>query len=34
MTADVIREFIMTLNVSDSVRQELLAITPSSYTGI
>ena len=34
MTADVIREFIMTLNVNDSVRQELLAITPSSYTGI
>ena len=34
MTEQTIHEFIQTLNVSDSVKQELMAITPWSYTGI
>ena len=34
ITADSIREFIDTLNVSDEVKQELKQITPSTYTGI
>ena len=34
MTAQTIREFIDTLNVSDSVKEELRAITPSTYTGL
>lgn len=34
MTEETIHEFINTLNVSDSVKAELLAITPSNYTGV
>lgn len=34
MTAETIQEFIKTLNVSDEVKAELLAITPWTYTGI
>ena len=34
MTEQTIHDFIQTLNVSDSVKQELMAITPWSYTGI
>ena len=34
MTADTIAEFIRSLNVSDSVKAELAAITPSNYTGL
>ena len=34
MTAETIHEFIRTLNVSDSVKAELMAITPHNYTGI
>ncbi|MCQ2216543.1 MAG: adenylosuccinate lyase [Bacteroidales bacterium] len=34
MTRETISEFIDTLNVSDSVKAELRAITPQSYTGI
>ena len=34
MTAETIHEFIHTLNVSDSVKAELMAITPHNYTGI
>ena len=34
MTEETIHEFIQGLNVSDSVRAELMAITPSNYTGI
>ena len=34
ITADTIHEFISTLDVSPSVRAELLAITPANYTGI
>ncbi len=34
MTEETIHEFIKGLDVSDSVRQELMAITPSTYTGI
>ena len=34
MTAETIQEFIKTLNVSDDVKAELLAITPWTYTGI
>lgn len=33
VTQERIREFIKTLNVSESVRQELLALTPHDYTG-
>lgn len=33
INAEVIREFILGLEVSDSVRAELLAITPGSYVG-
>jgi adenylosuccinate lyase len=29
-----IKEFIATLNVSDEVKSELLAITPHNYTGM
>ncbi len=34
MTAESIHDFVMSLNVSDQVRAELLAITPHNYTGI
>ena len=34
MTEETIHEFIRGLNVSDSVKAELMAITPSNYTGI
>ena len=34
MTEVTIHEFIQGLNVSDSVKAELMAITPSNYTGI
>ncbi|MBQ7422264.1 MAG: adenylosuccinate lyase [Prevotella sp.] len=34
MTETTIHEFIRTLNVSDDVKAELLAITPHNYTGI
>lgn len=34
MDEETIHEFIRTLDVSDSVKAELMAITPSNYTGI
>lgn len=34
MTEETIHEFVQTLNVSDSVKAELMAITPHNYTGI
>lgn len=34
MTEETIHEFIQTLNVSDNVKAELMAITPHNYTGI
>lgn len=34
MTEETIHEFIHTLNVSDAVKAELMAITPMNYTGI
>lgn len=34
MTEETIHEFIKTLEVSDSVKEELMAITPWNYTGI
>ena len=34
MTEESIRQFIQGLDVSDSVKSELLAVTPSAYTGI
>lgn len=34
MTEETIHEFISTLNVSDSVKAELMAITPHNYTGM
>ena len=34
MTEQTIHDFIQTLNVSDEVKAELLAITPHNYTGI
>lgn len=34
MTEQTIHEFVKTLNVSDSVKAEIMAITPSNYTGI
>lgn len=34
MTEETIHEFIQTLNVSDSVKAELMALTPHNYTGI
>lgn len=34
MTAETIHEFVQTLDVSDAVRAELMAITPHNYTGI
>ncbi len=34
MTAETIRQFIDTLEVSDAVKEELRAITPATYTGI
>ncbi len=34
MTAETIHEFINTLNVSDDVKAELMAITPHNYTGM
>ena len=34
ITAETIHDFISTLQVSDAVKAELLAITPATYTGI
>lgn len=34
MTEETIHTFVQTLNVSDSVKAELMAITPYNYTGI
>ena len=34
MTEETIHSFVQTLNVSDSVKAELMAITPYNYTGI
>ncbi|MBO5001776.1 MAG: adenylosuccinate lyase, partial [Prevotella sp.] len=34
MTEETIHEFVKTLNVSDKVKEELMAITPSNYTGV
>jgi adenylosuccinate lyase len=34
MTEATIHEFIQTLDVSDSVKEELMAITPWNYTGM
>ena len=34
MTEETIHDFISTLNVSDNVKVELMAITPHTYTGI
>ena len=34
ITADSIRQFILTLDVSDAVKEELAQITPQNYTGI
>ena len=34
MTEETIHEFIKELNVSDSVKAELMAITPHNYTGV
>ena len=34
MTEETIHEFIQGLNVSDTVKAELMAITPHNYTGI
>lgn len=34
MTEETIHDFVKTLNVSDEVKKELMAITPSNYTGI
>ena len=34
MTAETIRQFIDTLEVSEAVKEELRAITPATYTGI
>lgn len=34
VTGETIRQFIEKLNVSESVKKELLAITPNNYTGI
>ncbi len=34
MTEETIHEFISTLNISDEVKAELMAITPSNYTGM
>ena len=34
MTEQTIHEFIQGLNVSDEIKEELMAITPSNYTGV
>ena len=34
MTEETIHEFIKGLNVSDSVKKELMAITPQNYVGV
>jgi adenylosuccinate lyase len=34
MDEQTIHEFIQTLEVSDEVKQELMAITPWNYTGV
>ena len=34
MTEETIHRFIQTLNVSDNVKAELMAITPANYTGV
>jgi adenylosuccinate lyase len=34
MTEQTIHNFIQTLDVSDSVKAELMAITPQNYTGM
>ena len=34
MDQNTIHEFIQTLEVSDAVKAELMAITPGNYTGV
>ena len=34
ISENAIKEFINTLEVSDSIKKELNAITPSNYTGV
>jgi adenylosuccinate lyase len=34
MTPELIHEFIQGLDVSEEVKEELMAITPMNYTGI
>jgi adenylosuccinate lyase len=34
MTEETIHEFIQGLDVSDEIKNELMDITPSNYTGI
>jgi adenylosuccinate lyase len=34
LTGEKIRDFIETLEVSETVKEELRAITPATYTGI
>lgn len=34
MTEETIHEFIQTLNVSDAVKAEMMAVTPANYTGM
>ena len=34
MTEETIHEFIQGLDVSDEIKEELMAITPSNYTGV
>ena len=34
MTEETIHEFILGLDVSDAIKEELMAITPSNYTGV
>ncbi len=34
MTEETIHEFIQGLNVSDEIKNELMEITPSNYTGV
>ncbi|MBM6993562.1 MAG: adenylosuccinate lyase [Prevotella sp.] len=34
MTEETIHEFVKTLNVSEEVKEELMAITPHNYTGV
>jgi adenylosuccinate lyase len=34
MTEETIHEFIQGLDVSNDIKEELMAITPSNYTGM